>query len=176
MVACTSAAKRSRANPVRVSFYPSITDSNSGISSTLPGTGRAARPLVVPAITLDELARQVGRSMDLLKIDVEGAEDAVFEGGRSVLGAAQGPAIIFESFGVEPQLERLGALGYSVRRLHYTLATGLELRAPLERFDHISAAYEAPNYFAAKDPATFEALIGRANERRSASLRLLGRL
>jgi hypothetical protein len=38
------------------------------------------------------------------------------------------------------------------------------------------AAYEAPNYFAAKSSATFDEVVARANGERSSLLQLLGRL
>ncbi len=158
-----------------IRFYPSVTE-NMGISSTLPGPGRAAEPVVVPCVKLDDFVPTVGRRIDLLKIDVEGAEAAVFEGGGRSLGAPDGPSILFESFEIGPQLSALEALGYAVRRIHYTLAGGLDFRAPGERFDDIFAAYEAPNYFAAKDPAMFAKLSGRANSDRPVTLRVLGRI
>ena len=49
-----------------------------------------------PAISLDELARQVGRSPTHVKIDVEGFEGAVLEGGREVLSGHPAPLLFLE--------------------------------------------------------------------------------
>ena len=50
---------------------------------------------VVPAITLDGLAREGQRLPDLIKIDVEGAEDCVIAGGKTMLARHQ-PAVVME--------------------------------------------------------------------------------
>ena len=42
--------------------------------------------------------------------------------------------------------------------------------------ESLFAAYEAPNYFAAKDEAVFEQVLTRANSGRSPLFRMLGRL
>jgi FkbM family methyltransferase len=157
-------------------FYRSVTEDNNGVSSMLPGPGLASEPVVVPCVTLDDFARTMDRSADLLKVDVERAEEAVFSGGKRVLGAADGPLLLFESFDVAPQLDLLKTLGYVARRVHYTLSEGLELRDPLKPLGHVSATYEAPNYVAAKSLEAFAELRARANDDRSAALRLLGRI
>jgi FkbM family methyltransferase len=157
-------------------FYVSAVPENTGISSIVPGPGLGTEGEVVDAVSLDDFAAQLGdRHIDLFKMDIEGAELQVIEGGRGLLARPDAPALLFESFKVEPLLEALRGLGYQIRRLHYQLATGLELPdadAPLRSlFD----GYESPNYFAAKDPAVFAAVIARANAARSSSLRFLGR-
>jgi hypothetical protein len=68
------------------------------------------------------------------------------------------------------------ALGYVIKRHHYTLAGGLELHDPEAAFDDIFRDYEAPNYFAAKNDAVFEAALDAANAGRPAALRWLGRI
>jgi FkbM family methyltransferase len=159
-----------------VRFYKSIVSENNGISSIMPGSGLGEAESV-PAVTLDDLAARLGRRIDLVKIDVEGAESQVFTGGRSLLSRPDAPALIFESFDVAPMRTFLSGYGYAVRHLHYTLRGGLELRDPDVPFDNIFAAYEPPNYFAAKDTGLFDAVVARANQRRSPSLkRLVGRL
>jgi hypothetical protein len=60
--------------------------------------------------------------------------------------------------------------------IHYTLDRGLELLEPDAEFDDIFGAYEAPNYFAAKDEGTFEAALRVANAGQSPIVRLLGRI
>ena len=42
---------------------------------------------------------------------------------------------------------------------------GLELPRADERFDNIFAAYEAPNYVAAKDDAVFEEVLARCGRK-----------
>jgi FkbM family methyltransferase len=161
----------------KVRFYVSMWNENSGISSILPGEGRGATGEEVSAVSLDDFVASIGgRHVDLLKIDVEGAEPEVFAGGQRVLGAADAPALLFEAFELEPLLGPLRDLGYSVRRLHYKLAGGLELLEPGAAFDDIFAAYEPPNYFAVKDPSIFDSVTADVNARRSGALQWLGRL
>jgi FkbM family methyltransferase len=163
-----------------VRFYASALPENDGISSIFPGDGRASEGAVVPAVSLDDFEGRLtsggGRPIDLLKIDVEGAEIEVFEGGRRVLGAGRAPALLFEAHDLAPVSAHLRALGYHIRKLHYTLGGGLELRDPATQFEGLFDAYEAPNYFASKDATLFDATLREANAARSPVLRLLGRL
>jgi len=159
-----------------VKFYLSASE-NSGTSSIVPGSGLKDEGEDVPCLSLDDFAASLEpRPLDVLKIDIEGAELEVIEGGRRLLGGPNAPTLIFESFTIEPLLVLLGELGYHVRRLHYTLAGGLELPRPEEAIDNIFAAYEPPNYFAVKDPSRFEQLVESANARRSPALHWLGRV
>jgi FkbM family methyltransferase len=158
-----------------VGFYPSTLAANQGISSIIgPGDGRPA-PATVPSISLDDFARRLDRRIDLVKMDIEGAELQVIRGGRSVLAGRDAPPLIFEAHNLPPLAEALSALGYKLRQLHYTLDTGLELPALGAQTENLFAAYEAPNYFAAKDEAVFDEVLARANRGRSSLLRLLGR-
>jgi len=159
-----------------VRFYVSDVSDNSGISSIVPGAGlRDAQ--VVPAVSLDDfVARLPSPHVDLFKMDIEGAELDVLEGGRRFLAREDAPALLFESFDVSRLLPTLEGLGYHVRRLHYTLADGLELPDARAHLDSLFAEYEPPNYFAAKEPATFERVIEQANAKRPRSLRFLGRI
>jgi FkbM family methyltransferase len=158
-----------------VKFYVSTNRENSGTSSIVPGAGLAEEGVDVPCISLDDFATELApRSIDLLKIDIEGAELDVFEGGRRLLGGPAAPDLLFESFKVERLLDLLGELGYQVRRLHYTLRNGLELPRSDEPIDNIFAAYEPPNYFAVKDPSRLDEIVRLANARRSQALHWLG--
>jgi len=159
-----------------VTFFTSEDQQNQGTSSILPGSGRKAAQQV-PSVSLDDfVARLNPARVDLIKMDIEGAELHVIAGGRRTLAAADAPPIIFEAANLEPIARALGAFGYRVKRHYYTLARGLELLDPDAKFDDIFGEYEAPNYFAAKSEDVFEAAIAAANDDRPAALRLLGRL
>jgi FkbM family methyltransferase len=156
-------------------FFASTWDANQGISSLLPGSGRGEAQRV-PSITLDDLAAGLGRRVDLIKMDIEGAELLAIEGGRRLLATSDAPAIIFEAENLAPLRDALGAFGYQIRRLHYTLENGLELPPAEANLESLFSDYEAPNYFASKDPAQFDQILSHANSRRSPLLRMLGRL
>ncbi len=159
-------------------FYRSVVSDNSGLSSILPGGGRSDDAELVPCVSLDDFAAALPgrRPIDLMKIDVEGAEMEVLAGGRGVLARDDAPAIIFESEDVATLGGLLSAHGYVVRRPHYTLAGGLEFIGLNEPFHGIFDRYEPPNYFATKDRAAFDRIAGQENARPSAALRMLGRL
>ena len=159
-----------------VGFYPSTQASNQGISSIIPTDDRPAE-ITVPCSRLDDFVGNMGdRRIDLIKMDIEGAELQAIRGGRQVLGRSDGPPIIFEAHDLAPVAGALRELGYQIRRLHYTLDRGLELPDASTPFRGIFDLYEAPNYFAAKNPGVFEEAIARANANRSPLLRWLGRI
>lgn len=62
----------------------------------------------VRTTTLDEVAASVGRHIDLVKVDVEGAEAAVCRGGEGLLSSPSAPALL-----IELNDERLRAQGSS---------------------------------------------------------------
>jgi FkbM family methyltransferase len=158
-----------------VAFFVSAVDQNQGLSSILPGSGRQqAQP--VPSITLDDFMATHPTRVDLLKMDIEGAEVNVIRGGSRTLAAPDAPTIIFEAAELAPVAELLRAHGYRIKRHHYTLARGLELLDPNAKFDDIFGDYEAPNYVAAKEDAVFEGALAAANAARPSMLRLLGRI
>ena len=160
----------------QVEFFASTWDANQGISSLLPGSGRE-RVQRVPSVSYDDFVDGLGgRRVDLVKMDIEGAELLAIEGGRRALGRADAPGLIFEADDPTQVGAVLRALGYKIRRLHYTLEHGLELPDAEARLESLFAAYEAPNYFAAKDEAVFDQVLSRAHSGRSPLLRLLGRL
>ncbi len=90
-------------------------------------------PLIVPVTTLEALAGRFPLP-DVIKIDVEGAEEAALAEGRGLLQRAR-PAIFLSTHG--PALRRsceqtLAGLGYSVRELvpGELLATGRPISSP----------------------------------------------
>jgi FkbM family methyltransferase len=161
-----------------IQFYRSTVSDNSGLSSILPGAGRADDAEVVPCVSLDDFAAALpdGKPIHLMKIDVEGAEMEVLGGGGGVLSRADGPAIIFESSEIATSGAFLTPYGYSIRRVHYTMAGGLQLLALGAPFHGIFDDYEPPSYFAAKNMAAFDQIVAQANTRQPAALRMLGRL
>lgn len=163
----------------QVGFWPSTLASNQGISSIIPSAssdGQAA-PITVPSLSLDDFVASLGdRRVDFLKMDIEGAELQVIRGGQRLLGGAEAPPMIFEAHELAPVADALRGLGYQIRQLHYTLENGLELPDADAQIESLFAAYEAPNYFAAKDEAIFEQVLRRANTSRPRLLRMLGRL
>lgn len=133
-----------------VPFFETNVPDNSGCSSVLPGPGRTTTPRFLHSTTLDEIAGQMGRAVDLVKIDVEGGELAAIEGGRHLLGGPKAPAIIFESHEIAPQLALLEQLGYEIRRVAFSREQGLHFPSPGLRREDPFASYEAPNFFAIK--------------------------
>jgi FkbM family methyltransferase len=91
---CARVALADRAAP-RVMFAPAA--SNSGGAGFIRRP-EADTPLEIEATTLDEFcaARGLLDAVDVLKVDVEGAERLVFEGGERLLTSPQAPAIFFE--------------------------------------------------------------------------------
>src|SRR6185295_6677499 len=69
--------------------------SNSGVGYLAPALGRGS--VVVPLTTLDDFCAQQGLSqVDLMKVDVEGAELKVFRGAKALLASSGAPIIMFE--------------------------------------------------------------------------------
>jgi len=133
-----------------IAFYETLSAENSGISSVFPGPARTAMPCKVGATTLDELARRIRRRIDLIKIDVEGGELAVFEGGPRLLDSAEAPVLIFEAFEIGPPARLLERHGYEVRCLHYSRAKGIQLPGIDGERESPFSSYEAPNFVAFK--------------------------
>ncbi len=99
------------------------------------GVGRLSPegPLTVPVTTLEALAARFP-APNVIKIDVEGAEEAVLDGGRGLLEHAK-PALFLSTHGpaLHQSCERtLAGLGYSVRELvaGELLATAAPLSPP----------------------------------------------
>ena len=109
-------------------------------------------------------------------MDIEGAELQVIAGGRRTLAAPDAPAIIFEAAELGPVAEELRGARLPDQAAPLHPRRGLELHDPDAAFDNIFRDYEAPNYFAAKDDAVFQAALAAANAARPAALRFLGRI
>jgi FkbM family methyltransferase len=161
-------------------MYPSAVQDNDGIGSLLPGPNRSADAEEVAVINLDALTEGLhNRPVHFVKVDVEGAEADVFTGARKLLGSANAPALLFESFHVSPIIESLESVGYDVRHVHYSLGNGLQFPKVGEAFDDLFGAYEAPNYVALKPNgrfASFQELSRLSMHGIPALLRLLAAL
>jgi FkbM family methyltransferase len=161
----------------RSSIYRSALQDNDGLASLHPGAEREELGEETRVVAIDDWIGELGdRRLDLIKVDVEGAEGDVFEGGRRVLSRTTGPTLLFESFDAPPISEMLEAVGYEVRRVHYSLKNGLEFPKVGEPFDDLYSAYEPPNFVALKSGGrlgTFEEISLRSKRGVSRLLRLL---
>jgi len=104
-----------------VALYPGP-NHNTGLSSIFD-RGRGVAPVSVRQITLDQLVQEYGlRRCDLIKIDVEGAEAAVIQGGLETLRRFK-PRLLLELNA--SMLERAGtcpsAIAEALSGLGYTL-------------------------------------------------------
>ena len=86
--------------------------------------------IVVPAISLDDWVLQhtegIGARVDVIKIDVEGAELEVFAGMQRLLASPSAPtAILFESSTAGECADMLRSFGYRVMATYYSLGRGL---------------------------------------------------
>lgn len=116
----------------------------------------------VRTITIDGYCREHGvERIDLMKIDVEGAELQVFRGGHHMLGRPGAPAIFCEFD------DRTAAnLGYSTADLRIELeALGYQLftydpeKRRIEPEIPVHNRYEGANILALKNPNAFQALL-----------------
>jgi FkbM family methyltransferase len=106
--------------------------------------GAAPRDICVQCITLDDAASIVG-DPDFVKIDVEGAEAAVFEGAQSLVARAK-PAIFFEcdsDVAKTAVLRFLGNAGYVV--------LDFESLRPVDRLGHNNLALHSVKHKAIID-------------------------
>jgi FkbM family methyltransferase len=99
-------------------FYASVTSS---LSSTVRRVGTR---LVVPAVTVDQLAQLLPAPVDLVKCDVEGGELAALRGSRAVRASQHPPIWLLEVIGaflseigcslsdVEREFDRCGPVAY----------------------------------------------------------------
>ena len=77
-------------------FY-AATDNNSGVGSLTP-SGETDRPIEIEMTTVDDYCeRHAITRVDLMKVDVEGAELLVFRGAERLLTSKEAPIIMFET-------------------------------------------------------------------------------
>lgn len=106
-------------------------DNNPEMHSLTPNAGANGRGEDVPLITLDTLVSQIGNPViDLMKIDAEDHEPAIFQGGQQFL-KTQAPLLMLEVIGHEKSLnqgliENIQSFGFEI----YRLVPGLNLLVP----------------------------------------------
>lgn len=112
-----------------VTFHVDANRENQGLSS-LMARGNSS-PVSVPSISLDAfIQRESIPKVDIMKIDVEGAEELVFRGARELF-ERDSPDLIFEANPGSTAHRIIRDLGYALRELP-------------------TRPYEAPNLFASK--------------------------
>jgi FkbM family methyltransferase len=120
---------------------------NQGLSSL--NESQEAVAITIQGQSLDDFVReQKLQSVDLMKVDVEGAEEQVFQGGTDVLGSDTAPDIIFECHAGATSDRTLRAFGYRI----------YEFRGQRD--------YEARNLFASKRelPPHVSSLVRRIDQ------------
>ena len=130
---------------------PAIFDVNEGTAKiAVDGAGVAARAIGVPIARLDAVLDS--ERIALLKVDVEGSEQAVLAGAERLLAGHRIENVIYEAHECERSplhtlLQRAGfciyGLGYDLRGLKLKAGTG----AP-----HVDRAWESPSYLATLRP------------------------
>ena len=131
---------------------PQVFHTNRGIASLLESSAResSSEKHSVNVTTLDALIPGIEK-IGVLKIDVEGSELAVLQGGVELISSNRARDIIFEDHGMPPTrvMELLKEHGYSVFHL------GQRLRGP-EIIDirqpYVQKLVHAPSFLATIDP------------------------
>lgn len=103
-----------------VDFYVSLAETNTGLSSLTPDKGHLAtgalsltHKITVPARRFDSWIEEIGLThIDILKIDVEGAEELVLAGMQDAFQVVRPPYIICETKLSGPVTDRLSTFGY----------------------------------------------------------------
>jgi FkbM family methyltransferase len=134
-----------------VSIYVHFEIDNRGLSSLEPRE-KNDPSVSVAGVCLDTVvSRMPGAGVDVLKVDVEGCEDRVFMGGKTVLSRPGAPDIVFESHDPSQTMPILEEYGYTIYDIAYRSERGVVL-SPYGRYP-IAAQhrfYDPPNYFATK--------------------------
>jgi len=121
------------------SAFFAVREKNTGESSFVR-PGIPADQIVVPVVTLDTyVAREGIDHVDLLKVDVEGAEILVFKGARRLLSSDAAPIVFFEvdrdlcaRFGTTPRevKQLLVHHGYGIYRWRHSAFVGVTVDEP----------------------------------------------
>lgn len=115
--------------PGEAHVLPPADSANTGTAAVIEGPSQGADSVRVRRARLDDVLAETGiRSVDVIKVDVEGAEADVLAGAKAQLVNAR-PAVLFEvtSFdevaGSAPSIELLRQLGYDL----FGIGAGSEL-------------------------------------------------
>lgn len=112
-----------------LTFHSSLGTENAGMGRVMRDSDLSPSATIsVPAVRLDDFFRQVGMLPDVVKIDVEGHEDAVLEGMTGLFEAGYPKAILLEVHALcfppaarlpfkEQIAHRLHQAGYHLRQL-----------------------------------------------------------
>jgi FkbM family methyltransferase len=115
-VICAAAASE---DGEQVFSFPTDRQTQGKLSSVEPSyDNQASQSFRVRTVTLDSVARELGRSPQFIKIDVEGAGGVVLSGGDEIFRQAR-PSLYFELHGPEEQ----AAAAVLVRKYGYRLTT-----------------------------------------------------
>lgn len=101
------------------------------------------RIITVETITLDSIAHTIARPVDLIKIDIEGAELRALSAGRSFL-EQHSPVVYFEAVAIEASMERERLAAFtdmfaSVKGAEYGLFRAHTVEDPLRPLSETSA-------------------------------------
>jgi FkbM family methyltransferase len=140
----------------RVLHLPPNFSENRGLGM-LPDSARSrdessgARALTVCCKRLDEFFATAQR-VDLLKVDVEGCENQVFQGAENLLRKGRIRDIVFEEYNPAPSAESIKTLrrhGYSI----FLVARSRQGPVLLSAEDALPDDFDPPTFLATTDPA-----------------------
>jgi FkbM family methyltransferase len=139
-------------------YLPTGFKTNEGLATLVPGQRSIEGTLKVRGERLDTLLQSFsGEKIDLMKIDVEGAEYSVFKGAGTWIQKGRIRNILFELFESypSPTFSYLEKHGYRVYRIEKNF-WGPSLRPPSEP---AAINWEPPSFLATQDPDRVEALL-----------------
>ena len=139
-------------------LYPGIPETLGGTSLRPWANTDRARPVTIPVTSLDLYASRHGITVDVMKVDVEGAELLVLEGGAASLARSPRATLIIEFFE-----ERARLFGHSVFDIAQYLHTrGFTLHtltsSGLRAYEASDGLQRCVNVIATRTP---ESLVGR---------------
>lgn len=139
-----------------------LTSSITPVTDSRWFTNAQTEQVMCPVTTLDLYSEQIGYVPTLLKIDVEGHEAAVLEGGSALLSGSSAPAMIQFEYGstwfgaqrmLGPVQRRLECFGYVVGRLYPD-------HVDFHPFSEADEHFRMGNMIAARDLALRQLLAG----------------